>query len=55
MFDLILGKKPLNELGIILYFKHVIITFDEIELLMASIKDMPISIKSPKHWHLTTT
>jgi hypothetical protein len=46
MFDLVLGTKTMNELGIILHFKHEIITIDEIELPMASIEDMPISMKS---------
>ena len=43
MFDLILGTQTMDELGIILDFKHKMITIDEIELPMTSINDMPAS------------
>ena len=42
VFDLILGTKTMNELGIILDFKQKII-IDEIELPMTSINDLPAS------------
>jgi hypothetical protein len=42
-FDLIIGTETLDELGIILDFKHKIITIDEIELPVTSITDMPRS------------
>ncbi len=42
-FDLIIGTQTLDELGIILDFKHKMITIDEIELPMQSITDMPRS------------
>ena len=41
MFDLILGTQTMDELGIILDFKNRMITIDEIELPMQSLKDMP--------------
>ena len=43
VFDLILGTKTLNELGIILNFKQKMITIDEIELPMRSIDQLPTS------------
>ena len=43
MFDLILGTKTMDELGIILDFKNKMITIDEIELPMTSIDQMPTS------------
>ena len=43
VFDLIIGTQTLDELGIILDFKHKMITIDEIELPMQSITDMPRS------------
>ena len=43
LFDLILGTKTMDGLGIILNFKDRVITIDEIELPMQSIKDMPTS------------
>ena len=43
MFDLILGTQTMDELGIILNFKHKMITIDEIELPMQSIENMPKS------------
>ena len=43
MFDLILGTQTMDELGIILDFKNRMITIDEIELPMQSLKDMPKS------------
>ena len=43
VFDLILGTRTLNELGIILDFKHKVITLDEIELPMRSIQELPKS------------
>lgn len=43
MFDLIIGTKTMNELGIILNFKHKMITIDEIELPMQSIHKLPTS------------
>jgi hypothetical protein len=43
MFDLILGTQTMYELGIILDFKSRMITIDEIELPMQSLKDMPKS------------
>jgi hypothetical protein len=43
MFDLILGTQTMDELGIILDFKHKMITIDEIELPMISIENMPKS------------
>jgi hypothetical protein len=45
VFDLILGTKTLNELGIILNFKQKMITIDEIELPMRSIEQLPTSRK----------
>ena len=45
LFDLILGTKTMRELGIILDFKKQVITIDEIELPMQSIKEMPTSKK----------
>jgi hypothetical protein len=42
-FDLIIGTQTLDELGIILDFKHKMITINEIELSMQSITDMPRS------------
>jgi len=44
-FDLILGTKTLNELGIILNFKQQMITLDEIKLPMRSINQLPQSRK----------
>ncbi len=44
-FDLILGAKTLNELGIISDFKNKDITLDEIELPMQSITELPTSRK----------
>ena len=41
--DLIIGTKTMNELGIILDFKHKMITIDEIELPMQSLHKMPTS------------
>ena len=49
-FDLILGTKTLNELGIILDFKNKIITIDEIKLPMQSIEELPTSRK--RAWQL---
>ncbi|NBR26605.1 MAG: hypothetical protein EBU08_23080, partial [Micrococcales bacterium] len=43
VFDLIIGTKTMNELGIILDFKHKMITIDEIELPMQSIHRLPTS------------
>ena len=43
VFDLIIGTKTMNELGIILNFKHKMITIDEIELPMQSLHKMPTS------------
>ncbi len=43
VFDLIIGIQTLDELGIILDFKHKMITIDAIELPMKSISDMPRS------------
>ena len=43
LFDLILGTKTMRDLGIILDFKKQMITIDEIELPMQSIKEMPTS------------
>ena len=43
VFDLILGTKTMNELGIVLNFKQNTITIDEIELPMTSITNMPAS------------
>ncbi len=45
LFDLILGTKTMDELGIILNFKERVITIDVIDLPMQSIKDMPTSRK----------
>ena len=45
VFDLIVGTKTLNELGIVLDFKQKIITLDEIELPMRSITELPSSRK----------
>ena len=42
-FDLILGTKNLNDIGIILDFKRQIITIDEVVLPMRSIKQLPNS------------
>jgi hypothetical protein len=47
-FDLIIGTQTLDELGIILDFKHKMITINKIELPMQSITDMPRS-KSTCH------
>ena len=44
-FDLIIGTKTMTELGIILDFKHKMITINEIELSMQNIKDLPVSNK----------
>ena len=44
-FDLIIGTKTMTELGIILDFKHRMITIDEIKLPMRNIKDLPASNK----------
>ena len=44
----LIGTQTLDELGIILDFKHKMITIDEIELPMQSITDMPRS-KSTCH------
>ena len=44
-FDLIIGTKTMNELGIILNFKEKMITIDEIKLPMRSIEDLPSSDK----------
>ena len=44
-FNLIIGTKTMTELGIILDFKHRIITIDEIKLPMQSIEDLPSSNK----------
>jgi hypothetical protein len=41
LFDLIMGTKPMNELGIILNLQESMITIDEIDLPMQSIKNMP--------------
>ena len=38
VFDLIIGTKTMNELGIILDFKHKMITIDEIELPIQSLQ-----------------
>ena len=43
LFDLILGTRTMRDLGIILDFKKQVITIDEIELPMQSIKEMPTS------------
>ena len=43
VFDLILGTKTMNELGIVLNFKQKTITIDEIEMPMTSITNMPTS------------
>ena len=43
MFDLILGTRTMDELGIILDFKNKMITIDEIELPMQSIEQLPTS------------
>jgi len=45
LFDLILGTKTMDELGIILNFKERVITIDEIDLPMQSIEHMPTSRK----------
>ncbi len=45
VFDLILGTKTMNELGIVLDFKDKIITLDEIQLPMRSIHELPTSRK----------
>ncbi len=45
LFDLILGTKTMDELGIVLNFKQRVITMDEIDLPMQSINDMPTSRK----------
>ena len=42
-FDLILGMKTLNELGIILNFKKQMIIINEIEVRTHNIEDMPSS------------
>ena len=44
-FDLIIGTKTMTELGIILDFKHRMITIDEIKLPMRNIEDLPASNK----------
>ena len=44
-FDLIIGTKTMTELGIILDFKHKMITIDEIKFPMRNIKDLPTSNK----------
>ena len=44
-FDLIIGTKTMTELGIILDFKHRMITIDEIKLPMRDIEDLPASNK----------
>ena len=41
LFDLILGTRTMRESGIILNFQKQVITIDEIELPMQSIKAMP--------------
>ena len=43
VFDLILGTRTLNELGIVLDFRNKMITLDEIELPMRSIQELPSS------------
>ena len=43
VFDLILGTQTMDELGIILDFKHKMITIDEIVLPMTAINQMPAS------------
>ena len=43
MFDLIIGTRTMHELGIILDFKHKMITIDEIELPMQSFHKLPTS------------
>jgi len=48
VFDLILGTKTMNELGIVLNFKQKTITIDEIELPMTSITNMPTSTRIKK-------
>jgi len=53
VFDLILGTRTLNELGIVLDFKHKMITLDEIELPMRSIEQLPSSRK--KAWVLSNS
>ncbi len=50
VFDLILGTKTMNELGIVFDFKDKIITLDEIQLPMRSIHELPTSRK--KNWSL---
>ena len=45
LFDLILGTRTMRDLGIILNFQKQVITIDEIELPMQSIKEMPTSKK----------
>ena len=45
LFDLILGTKTMDDLGIILNFKQRMITIDEIDLPMQSIENMPTSRK----------
>ena len=45
LFDLILGTKTMRDLVILLDFKKQMITIDEIELPMQSIKEMPASRK----------
>ena len=44
-FDLIIGTKTMTDLGIILVFKHKMITINEIKLPMRNIKDLPASNK----------
>ena len=46
LFDLILGTRTMRDLGIILNFKKQVITIDEIELPMQSIKEANITKKS---------
>ena len=43
VFDLILGTQTMDELGIVLDFKHKMITIDEIVLPMTAINQMPAS------------
>jgi hypothetical protein len=43
VFDLIIGTQTMKELGIVLDFKHKMITIDEIELPMTSIDKLPTS------------
>ena len=43
LFDLILGTKTMRDLGIRMNFQKQMITIDEIELPMTSIKEVPTS------------